>query len=514
MPGETVLAGANRAGVSIAADCAGNGKCGSCRVRLISGGLSPLTPEEARLLPDADRRSGVRLACRAIPESDAVIEIVPPDAGADKGALQFPADFLPKQHGAGMAYDIGTTTLAAMLTKDGRVLGASAVENPQRAFGADVISRIDACMQDKSSILRLQQAAVTALNTLTYGLLADAGLTGGDIHSAMAVGNTTMTHLLLGESPLSLARAPFEPAFYSHEPVRAPEVGLDLAPDAMLSVLPNIAGHVGGDITAAILSARLDEATAPIMLIDIGTNGEMAFYNDGRLIVCSTAAGPAFEGACISCGMRAAAGAITAAELTGGRLKLAVYDNARPAGVCGSGLIDIMALLIDCGAVDASGRLLDGDTALDRGVCGDIARRISGEGRSREFVLYEDAVCRVALTQKDIREVQLAKAAIAAGAGIMLSELGLAPDGLGSVLIAGAFGSRIRPAGARRLGLIPDVPLERVRQLGNAAGAGACMALMSDAEKERAGRIAERAEHIVLASHRDFQREFIGCMKF
>ena len=517
--GETLLHAAREAGLEIASDCAGNGTCGKCRVRVVSGDVNGVLPEEEAALSASARADGWRLACLAVPTSDCIVEIPSPHSGTGKGNIGFPADFVPDRDANaryGLAFDIGTTTIAGMLCdlRTGTVLAAASRANPQGQFGADVISRIEHCIKEKRGLDMLQSAVVSCLNDLAGELEKICGVKRREIARAVAVGNTTMTHILLGVDPQSLARAPFAPAFLAHEPVSAGSVGLKLSFGAKLEVLSNIAGHVGADITAAILTSRIAESETPAMLIDIGTNGEMAFVKDHRLLVCSTAAGPAFEGACISCGMRAAPGAIIRADLIDGRFVVTSEDGVRPVGICGSGLIDIVALLLDNGVIDSSGKLLAPDRARENGATEALISRIRQEGRVQSFVLYEDDEQAVTLTQKDIREVQLAKAAIAAGMQLLMKELGLTASSLSRALLAGAFGSQIRAKSALRLGLLPNVPEEKVVRIGNAAGAGACMALLSRAEAARAAELVKRAEHVELAAHPEFQGAFIAAMRF
>lgn len=516
---ETLLRAAADAGVTIASDCGGNGTCGKCRVRVVFGKTNAVTPEEEKILRENELADGWRLACLTIPEENCIVEIPAAQDGTAKGNISLPADFVPDRRTDaryGVAFDIGTTTVAGMLCdlREGTVVSAASRANPQGAHGADVISRIECCMKEKLGLDTLQDAVVGCLNDIAEELEKSSGAKRSELSCAVAVGNTTMTHILLGVDPQSLARSPFRPVFLAHEPVGARSVGLKLALGARLATLPNIAGHVGADITAAILSSRIMDSQNPAMLIDIGTNGEMAFVKNGRLLVCSTAAGPAFEGACIGCGMRAAPGAIIRTELIDGRFIVTSEDGARPVGICGSGLIDIVALLLDHHVINGSGRLLSPEKAREKGAPEALAARIRPEGRVNAFVLYEDDEHALTLSQKDIREVQLAKAAVAAGMKLLMKELEITPGDLSRVMLAGAFGSHIRAKSALRLGLLPDVPEQKVVQLGNAAGAGACMALLSRGEAARAQELARAAEHVELASHPDFQGAFISAMRF
>lgn len=520
-PDTTIMEAAAKAGAYIPADCRGNGSCGGCRVRIVSGELTPASVDERFLIPKEELKRGVRLACRAVPVSDCVIALVSSAESTAKGNVRLSADFIPDAMGPGrysVAFDIGTTTVAGMLCDmaTGAVSAAVARANPEGAHGADVISRIEYCMNDKEGLVRLNALIIACLDDIAGELAATAGIEKNEICSALAVGNTTMTHILFNTDPSSLARAPFEPRFILHEPADANAAGLHIAPGAKLSMLPNIASHVGADITGAILASRMCDGAEPSMLIDIGTNGEMAFYAKGRLAVCSTAAGPAFEGAAISCGMRAAPGAITRAGIgPDGDIELETVAGAAPCGICGSGLIDAAASLADAGVIDRTGRIIAPDKAVKAGVCAKLVARIRQDGRVHAFALTSGGTGdEIVLTQRDVREIQLAKAAITAGRKLVMRELGIEDGSLRRVMLAGAFGSHIRPRSAMRIGLIPVVPLSLVEQLGNAAGAGACMALMSGAEELRAQTLAAKAIHIELAAHPDFQNEFINAMGF
>lgn len=284
-------------------------------------------------------------------------------------------------------------------------------------------------------------------------------------------------------------------------------------PPAAVHLLPNIAGHVGSDITAMMLAAGIDKLRGNHVAIDIGTNGEVVAVRDGEMVCCSTAAGPAFEGACIRSGMRAAAGAIERVDVIDGDLSIAVIDDAPPLGLCGSGLIDAIAALLNCGALLPSGRLLMKEEAANLPPA--IAARIVEENGAPAFLLATTAVgTPILLTQQDIGEVQLAKAAILAGIRTLLQELGISEDVLDSVLLAGAFGNYIRRESALAIGLLPAVSAEKIIPIGNAAGAGASMALLSLDERKRAAELAAAARHIELSMNEVFQEFYISAMQF
>jgi uncharacterized 2Fe-2S/4Fe-4S cluster protein (DUF4445 family) len=417
----------------------------------------------------------------------------------------------------GAAFDVGTTTIAAALLdlNTGEELSVASGVNPQVRYGDDVLSRIRRSGASADGGRELRQAAVDGLAELLARLCHDAGVDPKRVYEAAVAGNTTMEHLLCGLPVDPLGQVPFVPVHGRSLTVRASAIGLEAHPRASAYVMPVIGGFVGGDVVAGMLATRLDAGETPAMLVDIGTNGEIVLAHDGKLYAASTAAGPAFEGARISCGMRAAAGAVEKVLFDGERLRCGVIGNAEPGGLCGSGLIDAAAELLGAGAVTAQGRLLPPDE-LPEPVPGDIRRRVraAGDGQT-EFALCEAGSRPVVLTQRDLRELQLAAGAIRAGTRLLLRRAGLTPAELKVVMIAGGFGSFIRRDNARRIGLLPEeLPPERVHFVGNASLCGTRWALLSTAARERAEDLARRTEHVELSRDADFQSLFAESMIF
>ena len=415
----------------------------------------------------------------------------------------------------GVAFDIGTTTVVGMLwdLRGGTALASAARTNDQGVFGADVISRIQFSMAQEENLALLQKKVLFTLESILTELCLAAEISPHSIYDVTVVGNTTMSHLFLGVSPKPLSRTPFAPVFTEAQTMNAAALGLPVHPRAAVHLLPNIAGHVGSDITAMMLAAGIDKLRGNHVAIDIGTNGEVVAVRDGRMVCCSTAAGPAFEGACIRSGMRAATGAIERVDVADGDIAIAVIDDAAPLGLCGSGLIDAIAALLECGALLPSGRLLTKEEAADLPPA--IAARIVEEGGAPAFLLTESAAgTPILLTQQDIREVQLAKGAILAGIQTLLQELGISEDELDSVLLAGAFGNYIRRESALAIGLLPAVCVEKIIPIGNAAGAGASMALLSLDERKRAAALAASARHVELSMNEVCQEFYISAMHF
>ena len=415
----------------------------------------------------------------------------------------------------GVAFDIGTTTIMGSLHDlvSGKALAVGAATNPQNIYGADVISRITYAADQEGGLEKLQAKVVEALNAIIENLAGKAGIAADEIYEVVAVGNTTMSHLFLGVDPTYLAPAPFVPAFRFPMTVEAAELGLSTSPGAQVTVLPNIAGYVGSDTVGVALATGLLERSGCRAVIDIGTNGELVLVAGERILTCSTAAGPAFEGAQIKQGMRAADGAIEAVEFVDGEFKIKVIGETTPRGICGSGLIDGAAAMLKAGVLEPSGRLVDPDKG-EVELPGSIKSRFSrGEG-GRGFILAGKGSDAVMLTQSDLRELQLAKGALYAGLQILLWEAGLTEADLDEVLLAGAFGSYIRKESARDIGLLPDIALDRITPVGNAAGQGARAALISQSKRAQAFALPHRIEHVELSTRADFQNAFVEALSF
>ncbi len=417
----------------------------------------------------------------------------------------------------GLAIDIGTTTVVAYLTDlvTGKVVARGAVTNPQNVFGADVIARITYASGRPTKLQQLQEKVVSGINSVIAGLCREAQVSTKEIYQAVVVGNTTMSHLFLGIDPTNLAPAPFVPAFGQMVEVQAQELGLEMVRSGRVVVLPNVAGYVGSDTVGVMLAAAADRLPGVSLMVDIGTNGEIVLAGKGRILTCSTAAGPAFEGAEIRCGMRAAEGAIEGVRIHDD-VELEVIGGKRPVGICGSGLIDAIAEMLRTGIVVPTGRLAGPDAGDDLPPL--VRRRLRKTEQGSEFVLAwaEDSATGedIVLTQKDIRELQLAKGAIKAGTHVLLQDLGVEVKDIDRVLLAGAFGNYIKKESAVAIGLLPEVPLDTIVSIGNAAGDGARLALLSAAERARAAMLARKAEHVELSGREEFQNEFVNALSF
>jgi uncharacterized 2Fe-2S/4Fe-4S cluster protein (DUF4445 family) len=419
----------------------------------------------------------------------------------------------------GVAIDLGTTTVVAVLLDllTGVELGIASDINAQVACGDDVLSRIMRAMPPDGRD-ELQQIASQTINQLIQQACAQAGVPVERVFEVTVAGNSTMQQLLLGIDSSALAELPFVAAFDQLPSLPANHFGLQVADRARLSVLPQIGGFVGGDTVAACLAADLDQRDARILLVDIGTNGEIVLANHGQLEATSTAAGPAFEGARIKHGMRAADGAIEKIMLDeDGDLLVNVIGNLPARGLCGSALIDVVALLLEAGAIEETGALLTADEAAPS-VAPALTRRLQELEGEPAFVLVEAASSAngepIALFQRDVRELQLASGSIRAGIEILLKRAEIGVDELDEVLLAGAFGNFIRRNHAVRIGLLPGIDTSRIRYVGNAALLGARQALLSEPCRIRARRLAERTAHVDLSMDTDFQMAFASAMLF
>ncbi|HHX64317.1 MAG TPA: DUF4445 domain-containing protein [Chloroflexi bacterium] len=421
----------------------------------------------------------------------------------------------------GMAFDIGTTTVVGYLVdlETGDPLAVASRLNPQTRYGDDVVSRIDHASRQDGGLQTMQSEIVGAMNQI---IAETAGIAGLDdpVYAITVVGNTTMHHLFLGINPAALAQSPYVPVVTSALCIEAAHLGLAMHPEGAVWVLPNIAGWVGADTVGVLLATDVHRQDEPALVIDIGTNGEMALGSRKRLLTCSTAAGPAFEGAHLSCGMRAADGAIDLVEIDREKddpVHWHTIGDAVPRGICGSGLVDTVAGLLRAGVIDSTGLIQNGDALRHNGYAA-LADRIVGEGRHRAFHLVDGergmGGRTIAITQHDVRVLQLAKGAIRAGIEILMQELSVGPDDVKRVYLAGAFGNYIRPESALTIGLIPHFTEAELIPVGNAAGSGARMALISRSARDETVEILSHVEYLELSGRPDFQYQFAEAMMF
>jgi uncharacterized 2Fe-2S/4Fe-4S cluster protein (DUF4445 family) len=417
----------------------------------------------------------------------------------------------------GLAVDVGTTSVVSTLIEleSGEQLASVSSLNPQAVFGGDLMSRIAFAQFNPGNLRKLQTRIVGLLNQHIEQISRDSGVLPKWIYKVVVVGNTCMHHLLLGIDPSYVGLAPYAPVMRHPLVLPARELFLKVAPDARVCLLPIVAGFVGADAVAVALATRISDTPELRIAVDIGTNGEVLLGSRHRLWACSAPAGPALEGAQIRHGMRGAAGAIDRVTVDSAGIQVHTIGEAAAQGICGSGLIDLIAGLLDTGIIDWTG-LIDVDRAPS--LPGALAQRVRTQGEERQVVVLRSgeagAAHEIILTQDDVRQVQLAKGAIASGIAMLQHVAGIPADRVTELMLAGGFGNYLSIRSAIRIGLIPPLPESRIRYVGNAAALGAQICLVSESERRRAESIARSIEHVSLAAHPDFQDIFVDCMNF
>ena len=574
--GTTVFDAASWNGVAVDSTCGGHGTCKKCKVR-IDAGDAPPTAIDFRAFSPAEIRAGWRLACRAPALDDLLVavpelqtrpkaalvgvgrhvilrpavqkrhlELTEPTmedqlsdvervlAAMDDVELQVPLELVrtigrtlrsssfdvtavfcddlllgvepgdTTTRRFALAFDLGTTTVVANLLDldTGTPAAVRSLLNRQQPFGADVISRISAVMMDPTALDTLRLRAHETLDELTQEVCEEAGVAREEVYEIAVTGNVTMIQIALGIDPEPLSMAPFTIAARQLPAAKAADFGVRVHPLAPAVLFPALGAYVGGDIVAGMLATGLTLDRRVRLFIDVGTNSEIALGSSARVLATAAPAGPAFEAAQIRCGMRAAEGAVEGVKITPSGIELTVIGDAAPAGLCGSGLVDAVAELVDAGLLDNSGKFVQGT--------GPHADRMTKIGEETVFMLSDD----VYLSQKDVRELQFAKASIATGWAILCRELGIAPEDVSQVLLAGSFGSYLSAASAIRIGLVPRLPLTRIISAGNVAGEGAKIVALSVQERAAATAILDEVEYVELSGRADFNDLFIDQLAF
>jgi uncharacterized 2Fe-2S/4Fe-4S cluster protein (DUF4445 family) len=573
----SVLDCARQSNIGLASICGGQGTCKACKIQILKGLVSDMTPVETETFTESQIKAGWRLACRVFPKSDLTVN-VPPESMTTTQRTQVecsevtvkpdpvvktfdvrlaPAslddlrsDFtrlwqaLKQQniecHGIdvnvlknispqlrewnwevgvslrereivglstsgspslGLAVDLGTTKIAGYVVDlmSGQTLASKGIMNPQIGYGEDITSRMLVAIKSEEAAKRFQSMVVSAIDELTRELCSQIKAKPGDILDIVIVGNTVMHHLLLGLPVAQLAYSPFIASIQEAVDIKSRDIGSTLSPGAYVHVLPNVAGYVGADHVSMLLAVDAANITKNAIAIDIGTNTEVSIISKGKIISASCASGPAFEGGHISQGMRAAAGAIERFRIIKDERIYQTIGNAPPVGICGSGIIDVLAQLYLAGILEDSGRFSPGSLHTRR------------NGEKIEFVLVEESEKRPAVTisQSDVRELQLAKSAIRTGIQMLLEEAGLVETEIEQVIIAGAFGTYVDVSSAISIGMLPSLPLDRFHQVGNAAGLGAKIALLSNAKRQYARELASKVQYLELATRNSFNKTFL-----
>jgi uncharacterized 2Fe-2S/4Fe-4S cluster protein (DUF4445 family) len=569
--GTAIFDAASWNGVAIDSTCGGHGTCKKCKVRVDEGEVA-VSPVDPRAFSPDELREGWRLACRAPALEDLVVH-VPPLQTRPKAALvgvgrhvilrpsvqkrhlvldepsledqrsdvqrvldgiedleprvelpvvrelgtilreaHFdvtavvcddvlvavePGDTTSRRYA--IAFDLGTTTVVATLLdlETGTPAAVASMLNRQQPYGADVISRVSATMLDDAALGALEARAHETLAQLAREVCEEADVAPTDVYDIVVVGNVTMIQMALGIDPEPLSMAPFIVAAHDLPPALAADFGVAVHPRAPAVVFPSLGAYVGGDIVAGMLASGLTRDRRLRLFIDVGTNSEIALGSSERVLATAAPAGPAFEAAQIRCGMRAAEGAIEGVRIRDGELELEVIGDVEPVGLCGSGLVDCVAELVHAGLLDHSGRFTDDP-------------RMTKISEERVFMLSE----KVYLSQRDVRELQFAKASIATGWNILLREMGVTPEDISQVLLAGSFGAYLSPASAVRIGLVPPLALPRIISAGNVASEGAKMAALSLRERAEARSIIDEVEYVELSGREDFNDAFIDQLAF
>ena len=416
-----------------------------------------------------------------------------------------------------LAFDLGTTTVVATLLdlETGTPAAVASMLNRQQPYGADVISRVSATMLDPEALAALQGRAQETLDTLATEVCEDAGVAAEQVYEMTLCGNVTMTQLALGIDPEPLSMAPFIVTAHQLPPARAADFGVRVHPRAPAFVFPSLGAYVGGDIVAGLLATGLTRDRRLRLFIDVGTNSEIALGSAERVVATAAPAGPAFEAAQIRCGMRAADGAIEGVQIHGDELRMQVIGDTDPVGLCGSGLVDAVAALVGAGLLDHSGRFVPDEEA--RAAHPTLGERLTKIGEERVYVLHPrgaDPAESVFLSQRDIRELQFAKASIATGWQILVNELGVEAGDITQVLLAGSFGAYLSPSSAVRIGLVPRLALPRIVSAGNVAGEGSKMVALSLRERAEATSILSEVEYVELSGRADFNDLFIDQLAF
>jgi len=575
--GESILNCAHRLGIQLVSLCGGLGKCRGCKIRVMEGNLSEITPVQQGIFTGKELETGWRLACQTYPQSDCSVYVPPESLGTqqrlqvegreidipldspiksvackieppslakpaadaenllEKISAPGPIDLdirvlrglstrlrewnwnltahirnrelvavsPPNSRPIGLAVDLGSTKIAGYLIdmETGKRLISQGIMNPQISNGEDIITRINFAVRSSDGRALMADLAREGMMKLAENLCAEAGAETGDILEAVIVGNTAMHHLMLGLPVRQLAISPFVPAVRGDLNVKSRDIGLDFAPGAYVYLPPNIAGFVGADHVAALTATDGEWGHGNGMLIDIGTNTEISLIARGKITSVSCPSGPTFEGYHIRDGMRASPGAIEKIYLGSEGIRYKTIDDAEPIGICGSGILDAISQLYLSAVLDRGGRMLEGSHS----------HVVKKNGRL-EFILVPQEEDRrrpeISITQKDVREVQLGKAAIQAAIEILMEVEAISPKEIDKVIIAGAFGSYIDISNAIAIGMLPSLPLSRFNQVGNAAGIGARLFLLSSTKRKEVRDLLSRVKYLELAGTPEFSKAF------
>ncbi len=539
--GQTILSAMQVGHTHLDAPCNGQKTCGKCKVIVLSGNLSPLSEEEYKYLTAAEIKKGVRLACCAkaaaplahihisllskqeihsvltygqmpqftfepIIKKQAFSHATPETCGTSvhfNGHVAGVEDGDTTACNYGAAVDIGTTTVVLSLVdlNSGSILETASGLNAQTQFGADVLTRIQYASR-QNGLPELQKAITGQLNALTQEAAEKAGIKTEFIYCFSVAANSTMMHMLLGVNPAPLAMAPYKPVFTDAQVLPTGKIGLtNCSPYARACCLPAVSAYVGADIVAGTEISGLAQAAGTVLFIDIGTNGELVLSRNGKLAACSCAAGPALEGMNIACGMRAAEGAIEHVSISNGNISISTIGGKEPRGICGSGVLEILSELLKAGAIDRSGKIAQAPGALEKSTVRD----------AQPYFLLPGGI---RFTQKDIRQVQLAKGALLSGVLALLNAQNLQPSDLDRVIVAGQFGRHLSEESLIGSGILPREAAGKIEYIGNSSLTGAILALSSRPATKRMQKLAESIEYLELATLPGYSKLFMQCLNF
>ncbi|MDU5223992.1 ferredoxin [Finegoldia magna] len=485
--------------------CNGKLTCGKCKIKVVEGNVNEITDTEKRLLKKEEIENGIRLSCAVTMSGDVVVETLSENSSIDVlDSGDMPEFEKQYRDGYGICVDIGTTTVCMNLVdlKTGDIIAKNSALNAQTKYGLDVLTRITFEFENENAAKILQHSIVSSMNKLIDKMIVESKIDRKDIKEVDIAANTTMIHMLLGVDARSLGKFPYKPVFTEAKSVMCEDIGLNL--DAKLYTLPNVSAYIGADIVAGayVTDMRNRENT---LFIDIGTNGEIVLKTNDKLYCCSCAAGPALEGMNIKCGMRAEQGAIEDVLIDGSNVKLQTIGDKPAKGICGSGILAVISEIVRNKIVNKRGRIIDPNSVDD--FRKDLVRIVDNK---REVMMTDELV----ITQSDIRQVQLAKGAILSGFIKLLDEEGLDISDLNECIVAGQFGSHLKPSSIVGVGILPYEIESKISYVGNSSLIGAYMCLMNDKIKEEMSVLAEDMNYIELSMTKDYEKIFAKAMEF
>lgn len=495
--------------------CNGNGTCGKCKVKVVSGEVSKITDTEKNILSDKEIENGIRLSCLTEILGDCNIESINSKKlhhNILSGGYIRDFEFDKYEKGYGIVVDIGTTTVAMGLIKlsTGEEVSYKTMINPQRKYGSDVLTRITYEYENKENGIELmQKAIVEGMNNLINSFCLELNINKSDIYEIVISANCTMAHMLLGEDAKPIGKFPYEPIFKEAQRLKAKNIGLDLDEKTDLYCIAQVSSFIGGDIVSGAYACELKERKGNVLFIDIGTNGEIILSKNGEMSCCSCAAGPALEGMNISCGMTAAKGAIEDLEITKEGIELKVIGDEQPSGLCGSGILASIEQLISHKIINKRGAFIKKDSISEDDYRYNL---IKLNGDKREFVICDNP--EIIVTQSDVRQVQLAKGAILSGCEALVKESNINMEDLDEVLIAGQFGSHISVKSLVGVGILPKEVENKVKYIGNSSKSGAYIALMSNKAKDEMEKLGKEMNYVELAMVEGYEKIFRDSMEF